>query len=112
MASTITDRVNVTVGGIPINTSGMGIYQCENVAGTNTVTADTSPDIGGYITNMLFLCRPFAVNTGAVTVNFAEGGAVALLSPIGNALTAGQFDPAFEYLIRFNGTNMRIVSPF
>lgn len=110
MASTITDRVTNVVSGIAV-TTGYGIISLTNVAGTNTVTADTAPAIDGYVTNMYFSGRPANANTGPVDVNFGEGGLVNMLKPNGDELAAGEFDPNLEYLIKFNGTEMRIVTP-
>lgn len=110
MASTITDRVNGAVSGVSV-TNGVGIISTENVAGTNTVTADASPTISGYLTNQYYSIRPANLNTGAVDVNIGEGGLVDLLKPNGDELAAGEFNPALEYLIKFNGTNMRIITP-
>ncbi len=110
MASTITDRIGGAASGISV-THGFGIISTENVAGTNTVTADATPTIDGYTTNMYFSVRPANANTGPVDINIGEGGLVNLLTPAGDELTEGQFDPNLEYLIKFNGTEMRIVTP-
>ena len=110
MVSTITDRVNGAVSGVSV-AAGAGIIVCSNVVGTNSITADTTPAISGYLNPSLYLIRPQNTNTGAVQVNLGQGGLVDLLSPSGAALVAGQFDPALEYIVRFNGVNMRIVSP-
>lgn len=110
MVSTITDRVGNVSNGTPVNT-GPGIVQTTNVAGTDTVTADTTPVINGYRENQSFYIRPVNLNTGAVDVNFGGGGLVSLLKPNGDELGAGEFNPALEYLVKFNGTEMRIIAP-
>ena len=110
MTSTITDRVNGAVAGVAV-TTGFGILATENVAGTNTVTADTTPTISGYVTNMYASIRPANNNTGPVDINLGEGGLVNLLKPNGDELAADEFNTALEYLIRFNGTEFRIVTP-
>ncbi len=112
MVSVITDRVNGAASPAPVAGGGGGIYTATNVAGTNTVTADLSPATNqGYKLNQMVFIRPVILNTGPVQVNFDEGGLVDLLSPNGSALSAGQFDPALEYLVKFNGTEFRIVTP-
>jgi hypothetical protein len=112
MTSTITDRVNVVAGGTPVSSGGFGIIQCINVGGTaDNVTADTQPSINGYPTNQWFAIRPLVPNTGPMKVNLGQGGEVDLLKPNGDPLAADEFNPALEYLLKFNGTNMRIVTP-
>ena len=110
MASTITDRVNGAVAGVSV-TSGFGIFATSNVAGTNTVTADTNPAISGYVVDMWATIRPVNNNTGPVDINLGEGGLVNLLKPNGDELAADEFNTALEYLIKFNGTEFRIVTP-
>jgi len=110
MASTLTDRVNSVVSGVAV-TNGAGTIVCSNVAGTNTVTATTTPTITGYTNPSLYLLRPANANTGPVDINLGGGGLVSLLKPNGDELAAGEFDPNLEYLIRFNGTNFYIIAP-
>lgn len=106
MASVITDRVNVTVGGAPVSSAGQGIYVCSNVAGTNDVTADTTPAITSYPDNGFFSCRFVNANGGAMTVDFGPG-AISLLTPAGGALVGGEVSPNVEYLLKYDGTAMR-----
>lgn len=110
MASTLTDRVSGALGGA-VSSNGYGIIPVSGVAGTDTVTGTCTPTIAGYVANRYFSIRPVNLNTGAVDVNFDSSGLVSLLSPGGAELTAGQFDPAYEYIIKFNGTDFRIISP-
>ena len=114
MASVITDRVAAAVDGAPVTIGGLGIgiIQCTNVSGTDTVLADTLPPIEEYSTNQYYSIRPFALNTGAVNVNFEDLGEMDLHKPSGAELDPGDFNPAFEYLIKkYNSTSLRIVSP-
>ena len=112
MTSTITDRVAVAVTGGSVSSGGYGIVQCSSVAGTNTVTASCTPSISGYVSGQYYSIRPVATNTGPMTLNLDGRGQTDLLSPAGDALSSGQFSTAFEYLVKFNGTTFRIVSPF
>lgn len=113
MASTITDRIAGSVDGQPVSLGGFAIIQCTNVSGTNTVLADCSPDIAGYVTHQYFSIRPFANNTGPVDVNFSDEGLANLLSPSGAELAADQFNVNNEYLIKcMSATEFRIVAPF
>ncbi len=114
MVSVITDRVAASVEGAPVTIGGLGIgiIQCTNVSGTDTVLADTLPAITEYAANQYYSIRPAALNTGAVNVNFEDIGEMDLHKPSGSELDAGDFNPALEYLIkRYNSTSMRIVSP-
>ena len=110
MVSTITDRVNGAVSGVSV-AAGAGIIVCSNVSGTDVITATTTPAISGYLNPSLYLLRPANMNTGPVDANLGAGGLISVLSPSGAELTAGQFDPALEYILRFNGTEFRIVTP-
>jgi hypothetical protein len=112
MVSTITDRIAGSVDGQPVSLGGIAIIQCTSVSGTNTVLADTSPTIGSYITNQYFSIRPANNNTGNVDVNFQSKGLKNLLTPSGAELVADQFNVSNEYLIKYNGTEFRIVAPF
>lgn len=111
MASTITDRVAIAVTGGAISAGGYGTISCSNVAGTNVVTATGSPSISGYVTNMMYAVRPFALNTGPVDINIDNRGLVSVLKPNSSELDANDFNPALEYLLKFDGTNMKILTP-
>lgn len=112
MVSTITDRVAAAVDGAPVSVGGYGIIQCTDVSGTDTVLANTAPVISDYYANQYFSIRPFAANTGPVDVNFQSKGLKNLLKPNGAELDADDFVPALEYLIKYNGTDFRIVTGF
>lgn len=112
MVSEITDRVAVVVAGTPVSQGGYGNIQCTNVGGTpDMVTADTEPSINGYVVNQIFLIRPAVLNDGPVDVNLGSGGFVSLLKPNGDELGDDEFNPALEYIIKFNGNEMRIIAP-
>lgn len=111
MVSTITDRVAAAVDGAPVSVGGYGIIQCTSVSGTNTVLADTAPVISDYYANQYFSIRPANNNTGPVDVNFQSKGLKNLLKPNGDELGENEFVTTLEYLIKYNGTEMRIVSP-
>jgi hypothetical protein len=91
---------------------GYGTIQVTNIAGTNTITGDTVPEIDEYVQYQIYLLKPFAANTGPVTVNLNEIGALDLLTPSGVALSAGDLSPNIEYLIKHNGTEFRLLSTF
>jgi hypothetical protein len=112
MASTILDRVATVVGSTPVSVAGYGFIQCSNVAGTDAITADTSPEITSYVTNAVYLLRPHASNAGAVTVNLNGLGAKSLKTPAGGAIAAGDLTPNIEYLIKYDGTDFYVLSTF
>ena len=110
MVSTITDRVSGVVNGTAA-AIGLGIWATTGVSGSNVVLATADPVITGYKKNMSFYIRPVINNTGAVTVNISSGGALALLKPNGDALAPGEFSINLDYLIKFNGSEFRIIAP-
>lgn len=111
MTSVITDRVSGAVAGAPVNPGS--IIQAIDVTGTDVIVADTFPNITAYFGNQLFLIRPFAANTGAVTLNLGPG-ALPWRTPSGAEFAAAALSPSLEYLIKLNeaATEFRTVSPF
>ncbi len=76
-----------------------GILPLVSVAGTNTITATTSPVITSYNDLQHFSITPAINNTGAVTLNIAGIGSRPLVSASGAALTSGQFLSSTRYLV-------------
>lgn len=113
MASTITSRISGSPGaGAVQGGSGYGIIQTTDVAGTDTITCESTPEIDEYVTNQLFLIRPANNNTGAVTINVNALGAKSWVKPNGSAYASGELSTNLDYLIKYNGTHFRTVSPF
>lgn len=110
MASTITDRVNAAVSGVPV-VNGSGIFATSNVVGTNSITADVTPTMTAYLNPSLYLLRPANLNAGAVDVDIGGCGPKNVLKPNGDELAAGEFNPSVEYLLKYNGTEFRIIAP-
>lgn len=112
MVSTITDRIAFTVPGGAVSAGGFGNITCQPVSGTaNLIEAETSPPISGYLLNQTYYLRPLLMNTGAVDLNLSKRGFVSVLKPNGGELAADEFNPALEYILKFNGNEMRIISP-
>ncbi|PWE32787.1 hypothetical protein DDZ14_08555 [Maritimibacter sp. 55A14] len=82
-----------------------------SVAGTNTLTASVTPALpaGGLDAKMAFWIEPAADNTGGVTLNIGSTSDVPVLTADGSALTAGDFAAGTMYLIRYDGTNFRVI---
>jgi hypothetical protein len=114
MASTITPRVGGAVAGAPVNTGAGGIIQCNNVAGTNAITADAAPSIRAYYGNQLFMIRPLQTNTGNVTLNVEGLGFLPWRTPSGAEFAVGALSPNLDYLIKLSADTgeFRTVSPF
>ncbi len=114
MASTITDRVGGAVDGALVQRVGSGIVRVTGVTGTDTIVAGTSPEIGDYIDQQLFLMRPAGANVGAVTVNLEALGAKSLRSPAGSLLAGGELSGSQDVMMYFDQpTNtLRIVGPW
>lgn len=100
MASVITQRIGGAVAGTPVNTGAGGIVQTTDVAGTNTITASGRPRISAYFAGQIFLVRPFAANTGAVTLNIDDVGALAWNKPSGAAHGNADLSPNIAYFVQ------------
>lgn len=112
MVSTITQRIGGAVAGTPVNTGAGGVIEAINITGTNAIVADTTPEISAYFANQLFLVRPFAANTGAVTLNLGPG-ALPWHKPGGADFANGDLSPNIEYLIKMASdlTEFRTIAP-
>jgi hypothetical protein len=112
MASTITDRVAIVVPGGAISAAGFGVISCFPVTGTaDLIEAETTPAISGYLANQLYMIRPVLPNTGPVDINLSQRGFVSVLKPNGDELAADEFHPNLEYILKFNGDEMRVITP-
>lgn len=112
MVSVITQRIGGAVAGTPVNTGAGGIIQVINVTGTNAIVGETSPEISAYFARQLFLIRPFAANTGAVTLNLGPG-VKPWRKPGGGDFGTGDLSPNLEYLIKMADdlSEFRTVAP-
>lgn len=112
MASTITQRIGGAVDGIPVNTAAGGIIQATNVAGTNDITASTSPSISRYYPNQIFMIRPANINSGALTVDFGPGPLPWHL-PSGADYGSGDISPNIDYMLKLDAgmTEFRTIAP-
>lgn len=112
MVSTITQRIGGAVAGTPVNTGAGGAVQAINVAGTNNLTAETTPAISNYFPNQLFLIRPASVNGGPVDLDLGPG-VKPWRKPSGANHAAGDLSPNIEYLIKMSAdlTEFRTIAP-
>lgn len=97
----LTDAMNVSQsqGGLPQYLTG--------TAGTNTVTAVSSPVFAAYATGQTFRIIPAVTNTSATTLNINSLGAISLRAKTGAGLIAfigGEWVAGQEYDIFYDGT--------
>jgi hypothetical protein len=110
MASTITDRLAAAVDGVPVQTTGVGIIVLTQASGTNDVVCTSFPAISEWVTNQMFSWAPNASNTGAMTLSIdGVTGSKPLKKPNGGALAAGDIQSGLEVLLRYDGTNLKII---
>jgi hypothetical protein len=109
MPSTITDRLANAVDGVAVSTSGTGIVRLTSSSGTDNVTVTAAPTIEDWVTDQIFVWRPQATNTGAMTIIHATAGTVSLKTPSGAALSAGQIQSGLDVMMAYNGTELRII---
>jgi hypothetical protein len=78
------------------------------VAGTDTITASTTPAPTAYTTGQVFRFTAAATNTGAVTLNVASLGARSLTKQGGSALAAGDLvsGRVYEVLVTAAGLDL------
>lgn len=78
--------------------------------GPNAVTATAAGMAALSATPQLVLIKPVALNTGAMTIAWNGGSAIAAVSPGGAALAADEFDPARYYFILVTATANTLVN--
>lgn len=83
--------------------------ELQDVAGTNTITATTSPSNPSYASGQSVWLTPAATNTGPVTLNRDNLGAVPVVTAAGVALTGGELLTTTTYILQYDGTNFRII---
>lgn len=114
MVSTITQRIGGAVAGTPVNSAGGGTVQTDDVAGTNAITAIGVPTISAYFPRQLYMVRPFAANTGPVTLDIDGVGVLPWRKPGGGEYANGDLSPNLDYLVKMaeDLTEFRTVAPF
>lgn len=81
-----------------------------SVAGTNTITATSSPAYTALAAGNTFILRPAATNSGATTLNINSLGAKTVRTSAGAALSGGELVSGTDYLCWYDGTDVRILS--
>jgi hypothetical protein len=109
MPSVIIDRLSAAVDGAAVLRTGGGLVRLTPTAGIDNLTVTASPSITEWVIDQAFLMRPNATNTGAMTVTHAAAGQVALKTPSGAALAAGQVQAGLDIMMTYDGTDLRIV---
>lgn len=81
-----------------------GTTQLINVLGTNTITADASPNITALVNAQLYVFIPAVTNTGATTLKI-DSTTVKNVKVNGSALTGGELPAGLISIVAFNETN-------
>lgn len=81
-----------------------------NVAGTNTITADSSPEISAYSAGQIVMLVPANTITGATTININSLGAKNIYTPDGDALAGGELIAGRLYPLVYDGTQFRMLT--
>jgi hypothetical protein len=82
-----------------------------SVAGTDTITATTSPVTTSYAAGQTFRFVAAANNTGAVTLNINSLGAKAITKAGTSALVAGDILANAVYQVTYDGTQFQLANP-
>ena len=93
----------------PAGPAGSGTFFASGIAGTNTVTASTSPAFAAYPADGILLIR-MPTNSGAVTLNLNSVGARAVTFASGGALSGGEFNGIAHVMLRITATTFEIAS--
>jgi hypothetical protein len=110
MVSTITDRLAAAVDGVAVQTTGVGIIVLTQASGTNDAVCDSFPAISDWIENQIFTWRPTGTNTGSMTMTISGvTGAKSITKPNGDPLAADDVQPGLDILMRYDGTDLRIM---
>ena len=79
------------------------------VAGTDTITATVSPALTAYAAGQMFAFVAANTNTGAVTINISSLGAKAITKNGTTALSAGDINANYLFVIVYDGTQFQVV---
>lgn len=99
------DKLNWLANNTPVTLAHTG-------TGTANALACTSdPAISAYAADQSFWLTPSADNTGAATIVIDGQASRAIVGKAGDALTGGELVTGSTYLIKDNGTHLRIMNP-
>lgn len=119
-----TPTANLPMGGFKFTGVGSGtasddfatVSQVQNsygtfltAAGTDTITATTSPALTAYAVGQLFNFVAAGTNTGAVTINISGLGAKSIKQSGSTALVGGDLVSGTTYQIMYDGTNFQLI---
>lgn len=110
MVSTITDRLSAAVEGVPVQIAGAGVVALTQTSGTNAAVCTAFPVVSGWEVNQIFAWRPTAANTGPMTMTITGvSGSQSILKPNGDSLAANDIQIGLDVLMRYDGSNLRII---
>lgn len=119
-----TPTANLPMGGFKFTGMGSGTASDDSVtlsqvqnsygtfltaAGTDTITATTSPALTAYVVGQLFNFVAAGTNTGAVTINISGLGAKSIKQSGATALVGGDLVSGTTYQIMYDGTNFQLI---
>lgn len=79
------------------------------VSGTDTITATVSPSLTAYTAGQMFAFVAANTNTGAVTINISSLGAKAITKNGTTALSSGDINANYLFVIVYDGTQFQVV---
>lgn len=79
------------------------------VSGTDTITATVSPSLTSYTAGQMFAFVAANTNTGAVTINISSLGAKAITKNGTTALSSGDINANYLFVIVYDGTQFQVV---
>jgi hypothetical protein len=122
-----TPTANLPMGGFKFTNMGVGsantdsltLGQAQNeayqylasVAGTDTITASTSPITASYVAGQTYKFVAANTNTGAATINLNGLGAKSITKYGATALAAADIVQNATYQIVYDGTQFQLINP-
>jgi hypothetical protein len=102
-----TDAISIVK--LPFQGGGFGIFDMKTIGGTaNALTATFEPTFTARRVGQLLHIRTTQTNTGAMTINPDGFGAIAMKMPDGSAIPADAVQANTDYILRDDGTDLRI----
>jgi len=87
-----------------------GLIELSTVAGTDTITATSTPTPAAYAAGQMFGFIAAGDNTGAATINISSLGAKSITKLGTTALAAGDIKSGMVHVVRYDGSRFQLIN--